>query len=99
MTPLRIDNASLLLLYRVKGALRPRRCWCKCPGCNTTHLVCARQLMSEFSSAQEEGELRVPLNAKGVPWDVDITARFFGYAMIGWSVTEPSPRLFHLLHW
>ncbi len=35
--------------------------------------------------AQEEGELRVLLNAKGVPWDVDITARFFGYAMIGGS--------------
>jgi hypothetical protein len=50
-------------------------------------------------AAQEEGELRVPLNAKGVPWDVDVTARFFGYAMIGWTVTEPSPRLFHLLHW
>lgn len=48
---------------------------------------------------QEEGELGIPVNAKGVPWDVDVTARFFGYSMIGFPLTELIPRVFDLLHW
>lgn len=41
----------------------------------------------------------VPINAKGQAWDVDITARFFGYAAIGWSVVELAPRVFASLRW
>ncbi|KDD71339.1 hypothetical protein H632_c5261p0 [Helicosporidium sp. ATCC 50920] len=36
-------------------------------------------------------------NRAGVPWDVDITARFFAYAGIGWGVSEGSAWAFHLL--
>lgn len=42
---------------------------------------------------------RVPINVKGQAWDVDITARFFGYAAIGWAVVEVAPRVFASLHW
>ncbi len=48
---------------------------------------------------QDEGELGIPVNAKGVPWDVDVTARFFGYSMIGFPLTELIPRVFQLLQW
>ena len=49
--------------------------------------------------AQGEGVLGIALNSEGVPWDVDVTARFFGYASIGWTVSEICPRLFELLGW
>jgi len=50
-------------------------------------------------SLQDLGELGIPVNAKGVPWDVDVTARFFGYSMIGFPLTELIPRVFQLLQW
>ena len=67
------------------------------------HCTCTTSKLNSFKSllryAQKEGALGIPLNAQGVPWDVDITARFFGYASIGWTVSEISPRLFNLLGW
>ena len=48
---------------------------------------------------QDEGDLGIPVNAKGVPWDVDVTARFFGYSMIGFPLTELIPRVFEVLQW
>ncbi len=42
---------------------------------------------------------RVFVNANGQCWDVDVTARFFGYAAIGWAVVEVAPRVFWSLQW
>ncbi|KAK9823486.1 hypothetical protein WJX72_003099 [[Myrmecia] bisecta] len=41
----------------------------------------------------------MPINAKGQPWDVDITARFISYASIGWSVTELTFLVCDALQW
>ena len=39
----------------------------------------------------------MPLDEKGTPWDVQITARFLSYSSIGLSVTYFLPQLFVLL--
>ena len=39
----------------------------------------------------------MPLDEKGIPWDVQITARFLSYSSIGLSVTYILPKLFALL--
>lgn len=39
----------------------------------------------------------MPLDEKGIPWDVQITARFLSYSSIGLSVTYFLPQLFVLL--
>ena len=41
----------------------------------------------------------IPVNDKGEAWDVEITARFFSYAAIGWCVVELSPLVFDALEW
>ena len=41
----------------------------------------------------------LPHNAQGLPWDVDVTSRFFGYAGTGFAVAGVCPRLFQLLQW
>ena len=32
--------------------------------------------------------LRIPLDARGRPWDVSITTRFLSYAALGWGVSD-----------
>lgn len=41
----------------------------------------------------------LPHTPRGVPWDVDMTSRFFAYAGIGFAVCEFAPRLFAALDW
>ncbi|PSC73444.1 lipid phosphate phosphatase delta [Micractinium conductrix] len=41
----------------------------------------------------------LPHNAHGVPWDVDVTSRFFAYAAIGVAVAGVTPRLLDALGW
>lgn len=39
----------------------------------------------------------IPVDEKGQPWDVSVTARFISYASIGWTVVDLAPFAFHLL--
>lgn len=41
----------------------------------------------------------LPHNEAGLPWDVDVTSRFFAYAGIGLAVAGVSPRAFEALGW
>ncbi|KAG7670509.1 hypothetical protein KSW81_003071 [Nannochloris sp. 'desiccata'] len=41
----------------------------------------------------------LPHTRHGLPWDVDVTSRFFAYAGIGFAVCEMAPRLFAALDW
>lgn len=41
----------------------------------------------------------IPVNEDGRAWDVEVTARFFSYAAIGWTVVELSPLMFETLGW
>lgn len=41
----------------------------------------------------------LPHNPKGVPWDVDVTSRFFAYASIGVAVAGVTPRIFLAMGW
>ena len=41
----------------------------------------------------------LPHTPRGVPWDVDVTSRFFAYAGIGFAVCDLAPRLFAALDW
>lgn len=41
----------------------------------------------------------LPHNEAGLPWDVDVTSRFFAYAGIGLAVSGASPRVFEALGW
>ena len=41
----------------------------------------------------------LPHAENGRPWDVEVTARFFAYAGIGYAAFEMAPRLFQLLNW
>lgn len=51
-------------------------------------------------AAMADPRLReLPHDAKGDPWDVVSTSRFFAYAAIGWAVAELSPRVFAALGW
>jgi hypothetical protein len=41
----------------------------------------------------------LPHSTQGVPWDVDVTSRFFAYAAIGVAVAGVTPRIFDALRW
>lgn len=41
----------------------------------------------------------LPHNARGEPWDVDVTARFMAYAALSWMVGEGWPRTLAALGW
>jgi hypothetical protein len=41
----------------------------------------------------------LPHNAKGKPWDVDVTSRFFAYAALGMAATGVAPLMFRALGW
>ncbi|KFM24438.1 Dihydrosphingosine 1-phosphate phosphatase YSR3 [Auxenochlorella protothecoides] len=41
----------------------------------------------------------LPHTAAGVPWDVEITARYFSYFALGWAVTEAMPRTVYAYGW
>jgi membrane-associated phospholipid phosphatase len=43
------------------------------------------QQHNSASASRWEG---IPLNARGLPWDVAITARFLSYAALGWAVSD-----------
>lgn len=42
---------------------------------------------------------RVPHTEDGRPWDVEITARFFAYFALAWTVAEPVPKFFKWAGW
>jgi hypothetical protein len=41
----------------------------------------------------------LPHNARGLPWDVDVTCRFFSYSAIGVAVAGVVPHMLEALHW
>ena len=41
----------------------------------------------------------LPHNAQGLPWDVDVTSRFFAYSAIGVAVAGVVPRILEALDW
>lgn len=79
-------QAALPLLYLL-FPLRLRRMW-------------QPPIHNQHPAARLEGPLRgLPHDERGRPWDVEVTARFFGYAGIGFGVAELVPALFMALGW